>query len=276
MAGRDGHVPEIAEVMPDGVEAAGTEERARRRTVLVTGSTSGIGREVAQLLCVDGHTVIGAARSEGERLPSPRYHPVKLDLTDGRSVESLIQRIPGDLAKRVDGLINVAGSDVGGLRPFEDTSVHDLLRTVTTNFTGLILLTHSLLPQLLGRPLADVINVTSLNAVRPAPNLATYSAAKAGVRGFTDALRQELAGTSVRVTEILPGMTRTGFAAARWKGDRQRAHEYYESMPGTLTPREVAEAVLFCLDRPRDVTVSELVILPTMRSSGGSRPRGSS
>jgi 3-hydroxy acid dehydrogenase / malonic semialdehyde reductase len=275
VAGRDARDRGNAEAMPHRVGTAG-EEPARRRTVLVTGSTSGIGREVARLLCGDGHTVIGAARSGRARLPSPRYHLVKLDLTDDGSIESLMQRIPHDLAKNIDGLINVAGSDVGGLRPFEESASADLHQTVATNFTGLLLLTRTLLPQLLKRSLADVINVTSVNAVRPAARLATYSAAKAGVRGFTEALRGELAGTRVRVTEILPGMTRTGFAEARWKGDRRRAEEYYRSMTGTLTPREVAEAVLFCLRRPRSVVISELVIVPTQRPRDRSGPGDSS
>src|SRR6266508_1814293 len=196
--------------MPNEDGASGQKERARSRTVLVTGSTSGIGREVARLLCEDGHTVIGAARSGRARLSSLLYHPVQLDLTDNGSVGSLMQRMPRDLAKRLDGLINVAGSDVGGLRPFDETAAANLHETVATNFTGLLPLTHALLPQLLTRPLADVVNVTSVNAVRPAAQLAAYSATKAGVRGFTDALRQELAGTRVRVTEILPGMTGRG------------------------------------------------------------------
>ena len=238
----------------------------RNRTILVTGPTSGIGREVARLLCNDGHTVIGAARRvRRPRFASAQFFPVRLDLADPESVQSLTRRLPHTLVRRIDALINVAGSDVGGLQPFTESSAGDVLHTVVTNLTGLVLLTRSLVPLLADRRFADIINVTSLNAIQPAPRLAAYSAAKAGVHGFTAALRREMAGTGVRVSEILPGMTRTGFAEARWRGDKARARDYYASMEGALRAGDVARAVVFCLYQPRSVTVSELAIVPTRR-----------
>jgi 3-hydroxy acid dehydrogenase/malonic semialdehyde reductase len=73
----------------------------------------------------------------------------------------------------------------------------------------------------------------------------------------------DYADSDIRVTEILPGLTRTGFAAARFHGDRHRGEDYYARFPGTIAAADVARAVIFALEQPAGVTIAQLVVVPT-------------
>jgi NADP-dependent 3-hydroxy acid dehydrogenase YdfG len=96
-------------------------------------------------------------------------------------------------------------------------------------------------------------------------NMAAYTASKAGVHAFSDVLRADLRETAVRVTEILPGLTRTDIIRKRYKGDEARAREYFARFEMALEPEDVARAVLFALDRPGHATVAQVVVLPANR-----------
>lgn len=236
------------------------------RTILLTGSTSGIGREIARAALSAGHTVIAAARTqaEGQSLDTDRYWPVTLDLADKHSVVSVLERVPKHLAGRIDALINAAAVDLGGKAPFVEMDFDDITTTIDTNLTGLVLLTRVVAPVLLAQPRGDIVNVSAMAVANPSPGLVNYAGTKFGLHGFTLALRKELASSGVRVTEVFPGIVRTGFATSRWKGDAARATTYYDSVPAILDPEDVASAILFCLSQPSKVTIPEISIVPSL------------
>ncbi|MCH6587349.1 MAG: SDR family NAD(P)-dependent oxidoreductase, partial [Proteobacteria bacterium] len=90
-----------------------------------------------------------------------------------------------------------------------------------------------------------------------------YNASKFAVRGFTDALRKDYADGALRITEILPGLVRTEFAARRFRGDAAKGTAYYDSFPEAMEPEDIARAILYALEQPAHVTVAQMVVVTT-------------
>jgi 3-hydroxy acid dehydrogenase/malonic semialdehyde reductase len=110
-----------------------------------------------------------------------------------------------------------------------------------------------------------IVNISSINAVRIVPDMAAYSTSKAGVHMFTETLRGELAETAIRVTEMQPGLTRTGIILTRYRGDRKKEKDYFDQFKLALDPADVARSILFALDQPPHVQIAEMMILPVNR-----------
>jgi 3-hydroxy acid dehydrogenase/malonic semialdehyde reductase len=109
------------------------------------------------------------------------------------------------------------------------------------------------------------VNMGSISALRLVPDMAPYSASKAGVHMLSDIIRGELAETGVRVTEILPGLTRTNIIRTRYRGDRDLEKQYFDQFKMALDPEDVARSVMYALSQPRHVQVAQVVILPVNR-----------
>ncbi|GFM76612.1 SDR family NAD(P)-dependent oxidoreductase [Pseudomonas cichorii] len=180
-------------------------------TILVTGSTSGIGLGLALGLHKAGNTVIIAGRRKAllDKIVSehPGIESVVLDVCDPQS----IQRTSEALAishPNLNVLINNAG-----IMHWEDLTAPQDLSTaediVTTNLLGTIRMVYAFIPQLIKQPKATIINVSSALAFVPLPATPTYSATKAAVHSFTQSLRVQLEGSSVEVIELAPPGVRT-------------------------------------------------------------------
>ena len=125
--------------------------------------------------------------------------------------------------------------------------------------------TRVILPGMLARNSGHVVNISSVNAVRIVPDMAAYSTSKAGVHMFTETLRGELAETAIRITEIQPGLTRTGIIRARYRGDTAKEQAYFEQFRIALEPEDVARTIMFALDQPPHVQIAEILVLPVNR-----------
>ena len=252
--------------MPDAPGRLGPECVA-----LVTGASSGIGEAVAQALAARGCRVILAAR-RAERLAAlaaeigPPALPWPLDLRDPAAVDALPHALPEPF-RRVDVLVNNAGHDVGGRRPFLDGSADDWADVIDTNLKGVFRITGAILPGMVARGRGDVVNVGSISGIRTLPNIVAYGTTKAALHMFSDNLRTELAGTGVRLTEILPGPTRSDFATSRYGGDDAAAERYYAdaSADAPLQSADVARTILFALEQPPHMTLTQLVLMPSSR-----------
>ena len=188
-------------------------------SALVTGASSGIGLELAKLLARDGYDLVLVAR-RADRLEElgaklSREHGVRakavgadLGLPDapGAIAETLKQG-----AVQIDVLVNNAGYGVHG--PFAKTELRTELDLLQVNVVALTHLTKLLLPAMLARRAGRILNVASTAAFQPGPLMAVYSASKAYVLSFSEALAEELAGTGVTVTTLCPGPVLTGFQA---------------------------------------------------------------
>ena len=203
---------------PAGAEG-GLLRRHQGETVLITGASSGIGRELARLFADDGADLVLCARGEG------RLRELAGELAAGYGVEA--QVVPADLSRPgspdeimetlaqrhidVDVLVNNAGFGAHG--PVAGIGVQRQLEMIEVNVAALTRLTALLLPGMLARRRGAILNIASTAAFQPGPHQAVYCATKAYVLSFTEALAEEVRGSGVRVTCLAPGATDTGFAA---------------------------------------------------------------
>ncbi|TDJ20063.1 MAG: SDR family oxidoreductase [Gammaproteobacteria bacterium] len=237
-------------------------------TALVTGASSGIGESIAIQLGRSGCRVICAGRRTDklealtEKLGSPG-RALELDVTDASSAQSLMSRLPEDW-RSIDILVNNAGHDQGGRRRFDQGSAAQWASIIETNVNGLIRTTHAVIPGMIARDHGHVVNIGSIAGLSPYATGTIYAASKHAVHGFSESLRLDFAGTGIRVTEILPGMVRTNFALTRW-GDPARAAAFYDDVGACLTPEDIARSVLFALQQPPHVVISQLVVVPNAR-----------
>lgn len=185
----------------------------RRRVVLVTGASSGLGNACATQLAKKGYVVYGTGRApEGKnRMADEFFEMIRMESSDDDSVHTAVSYV---LAKeeRIDALICCAGMGLAG--SVEDTPMHDAARQLDVNFLGAARAVREVLPGM--RAAGGTILVVGSMAGRiGVPFQAYYAASKFALEGFVDSLRMELARFPVRVSIIEPGDFRTGFTAAR-------------------------------------------------------------
>ena len=232
--------------------------------VLVTGAGAGIGRAVAIKLSEEGYRVVAAGRRKGplDETVAALAGPGLAVQFDVARDEDLLSRLPPDW-REVEVLVNNAGSDVGGRRPFHTGDMGNWRGTIETNVIGLMQVTRDVLPQMVARGRGHVVNIGSSVAHRSYPGSVTYAASKAAVHMLSDCLRAEHVGTGVRVTEIMPGLVRTEFDATRKFGDAEAAAAFYDSFGTVLEPDDVARAVAFALQQPPGVVIAQMTVLPS-------------
>lgn len=235
-------------------------------TALVTGASSGIGESIATTLVRNDFRVVCAGR-RGDKLEDlvrrlgSGAHPLELDVTDPTSVENLLSRLPEDW-RSIDVLVNNAGHDEGGRRRFDEGSADQWASIIETNVIGLIRTTRAVIPAMVERDHGHIVNIGSIAGISPYATGTIYSASKHAVHGFSESLRLDFAGTGIRVTEILPGLVRTNFALTRWH-DQTRADNFYDDFGACLAPEDIARTVLFAVQQPPNVVISQLVVVPS-------------
>lgn len=191
---------------------------APRRTALVTGASSGIGKAFAEQLAGSGHDLVITARRIDrllalrealERAHGVRVEVIAADLADPRAPEQLFGRI-GALGTPIDVLVNNAGYRMRGTYGANSWQANaDCLQVLVT---AVCQLTHALLPGMIERGYGRIIQVASIAGLLPgAPNGTLYSASKTFVVRFTESLALELEGTGVHVTAACPGLTESEF-----------------------------------------------------------------
>jgi 3-hydroxy acid dehydrogenase/malonic semialdehyde reductase len=236
---------------------------------LITGAAGGMGIAIATALVAARYRVVLADRDE-DRLKTlaqklgPTAFPLVLDITDEQRVARLPDLIPEEW-RPIDTLINNAGHDIGGRTRFDEGAIEDWANILETNIIGLMRVTHAMLPDMIRRDTGDIVNMSSINALRIIPDMAPYSASKAAVSMLTQTIRGELAGTGIRVIEINPGLTKTNIIATRYRGDQKKTKEYFDQFGMALEPEDIARSIMFALGQPRTVQIAQMVILPLNR-----------
>ena len=226
--------------------------------VLVTGASSGIGRAVTDSLRTAGYSVLGISRREVMPAESPdggSFEPVRLDLAD---LDALPARAD-ELARERDdvaALVLAAGQGLfGGL---EELSYEQMRSLIDVNLVANLFLCRAFVPVLKRRGRGHLVFVGSEAALTGARRGSVYCASKFGLRGFAQALRQEVARSGVRVTQIHPGMVRTPFFDGL-------GFEPGEADDNALGPEDVARAVVFALQARPEVIVDEIELSPVSK-----------
>jgi 3-hydroxy acid dehydrogenase/malonic semialdehyde reductase len=224
-----------------------------KRTVLVTGASSGIGRAIARNLLRQGHHVIGMSRDSGKFIrQQANFSPVQLDLSRLNDIPPKIRELEQAFPD-IDAVVFCAGmGQFGSVEEFSYAQIEDLM---TLNFTSQAFLVKALLPALKRKACGDLIFIGSEAALKGSRKGAVYCAAKFAVRGFTQALREECGKSNVRVCLINPGMVKTAFF-------EQLSFEPGDHQSNFITPEDVAEAVSYVLNSRAQIVVDEINLSP--------------
>jgi len=181
-----------------------------KKIILITGISSGFGKQTARLLAERGHKVYGTVRREAGSEQGVNY--LKMDLTDYASVKNAISNVL-EKEGRIDVLINNAGAHTGG--PIETSPMENIRVQMDTNFMGLVNITKELLPVMRKQGGGTIINFSSIGGLMGLPFQGYYSASKFAIEGFSEALRMEVSAYNIKVVLINPGDFHTSNSANR-------------------------------------------------------------
>lgn len=252
-----------------------------RKIVLITGATSGIGEACARKFAQGGYDVIITGRraqllanlkkeleAEGVRVLALAF-----DVRNRNAATAAINSLPLEW-QQIDVLINNAGLALG-LEPEYEGSFEDWETMIDTNIKGLLTMTRLIVPRMVKRDSGHVINIGSVAGDAAYAGGNVYCGTKAAVKTITDGLRIDLAHTSVRVTNVKPGLVETHFSNVRFHGDDARADKVYEGVK-PLTGADIAEVVFYAASAPAHVQIAEVLVLATHQANGSVLHRNTS
>ncbi|MBB4037810.1 hypothetical protein GGR21_003731 [Dysgonomonas hofstadii] len=250
------------------------ESMQMKKTALITGATSGLGKAIALRLAKEGCDVIITGRRK-ERLEElekeievkyeSKVYSLCFDVRVYDEVETAIDSLPKEW-KKIDILVNNAGLAVG-LAPIQDGEIDDWERMIDTNIKGLLYVTRVVSPMMVARKSGHIINIGSIAGKGVYPNGAVYCATKYAVNALHQGMRMDLLPYHIRVTQICPGAVETEFSLVRFKGDQQRADLVYEGYDN-LDADDIAEAVYYAISQPPHVNVQDILVMPTAQATG--------
>lgn len=229
-----------------------------QRTAVVTGASSGIGAASARVLAAHGwKVVVGARRIERLEALAEEIGGIALplDVSDADAVDAFCAQVP-----ECSLLVNNAGGALG-MRTIAEADDAEWLRMYEINVMGTVRMTRALLPALIASGDGQIITIGSVAGREAYARGAGYNAAKFGQAALMRALRFELLGQPVRVSEIDPGMAETEFSIVRLGGDVDKARAVYEGMT-PLTAEDIADAVAWVASRPSHVNIDQILMMP--------------
>jgi serine 3-dehydrogenase len=239
-------------------------------TILITGATAGFGAASARRFIKEGWKVIGTGR-RAERLAALKeelgenFYGAVFDVTDEAAMQSALGALPPAFAA-IDVLVNNAGLALG-TAPAPKALLSDWKTMVDTNITGLLAITHHMLPGLIERR-GLIVNLSSVAAHWPYSGGNVYAGTKAFLRQFSLGLRSDLHGSGVRVTSIEPGLCESEFTLVR-NGGNQAAYDALYGGAHALQPEDIANTIYWIASQPAHVNVNSLEIMPVSQSFAG-------
>ena len=240
------------------------------KTALITGATSGIGKATAQLLGRQGYRLIICGRRidvleelQAELSPHTEVFSLTFDQRYYAEVEKAITSLPENW-REIDILINNAGN-AHGLDSLIEGNVEDWDAMMDGNVKGLLYVSKMILPGMKSKNSGHVINISSVAARQTYANGVVYCASKRAVDVISEGMRLELTEFGIKVTNIQPGAVETDFSKVRFKGDENRADTVYQGYEA-LKAEDIADAISYCINAPKHVTVSDMTIYPSAQS----------
>lgn len=241
-----------------------------KKTALITGATSGIGRATAHLFAKHGINLILCGRRQ-ERLEIVKKALEKetdvvtlnFDVRHKNETLDAIASLPENF-KTIDILINNAGN-AHGLDPIQDGNLDDWDAMMDINVKGLLYVSKAIIPQMTERKSGHIINIGSSAGKEVYPKGNVYCASKHAVLAITEGMRIDLNEFGIKVTAINPGLVETEFSKVRFKGGEQ-ADSVYRGYKA-LQAEDIAEIIHFAVTRPAHVNIADLLVFPTAQAS---------
>ena len=244
-----------------------------KKTVLITGATSGIGLGCARKFAANGDRLILTARNQ-QRLEEISNELKKngtevltlaFDVRNRQEAIKAVNSLPADW-QDIDVLVNNAGLALGLEQEYKG-DLDDWETMIDTNIKGLLLMTRLIVPRMVERNCGHVINIGSVAGDAAYAGGNVYCATKAAVKALSDGLRIDVADTEVRVTNLKPGLVETNFSNVRFRGDTERAAKLYQGIV-PLTGDDIADVAVYAANAPKHVQIAEVLILATHQASG--------
>lgn len=244
-----------------------------KKTVLITGATSGIGEATARAYAAAGDKLIITGR-RGDRLQALKAElkatygaevcVAAFDVREQAMCEAAIEALP-EKFRQIDVLVNNAGL-AAGLEHVNDGNPDDWNAMIDTNIKGLLYISRVVANLMVENGIrGHIVNIGSIAGTQVYENGNVYCATKHAVHALSQGMRIDFLRQGIRVTEIRPGMVETEFSIVRFHGDKQRADGVYAGLQ-PLTGKDVAEAVVWATSQPDHVHINEIVLTPTAQA----------
>jgi NADP-dependent 3-hydroxy acid dehydrogenase YdfG len=244
-----------------------------KKTVLITGATSGICEATARAYAAAGDKLIITGR-RGDRLQALKAElkatygaevcVAAFDVREQAMCEAAIEALP-EKFRQIDVLVNNAGL-AAGLEHVNDGNPDDWNVMIDTNIKGLLYISRVVVNLMVENGIrGHVVNIGSIAGTQVYENGNVYCATKHAVHALSQGMRIDFLRQGIRVTEIRPGMVETEFSIVRFHGDKQRADGVYAGLQ-PLTGKDVAEAVVWATSQPDHVHINEIVLTPTAQA----------
>ena len=241
-----------------------------KKTALITGATSGIGRATGYEFAKHGINLILCGRRQ-ERLNYIEKELKKLtevctlnfDVRHKEAITNAIDSLPDDF-KRIDILINNAGN-AHGLDPIQDGSLDDWDAMMDINVKGLLYVSKAIIPKMVERQSGHIINIGSSAGKEVYPKGNVYCGSKHAVVAITEGMRIDLNPYGIKVSAINPGLVETEFSKVRFKGNAiaETVYKGYKA----LQAEDIAEIIYFTISRPAHVNLADVLIFPTAQAN---------
>ncbi|MCP4186436.1 MAG: SDR family oxidoreductase [Gammaproteobacteria bacterium] len=222
------------------------------RRILITGTSSGIGQATARLLLEKGYSVTGISRKTEH---DDKFKTIQLDLANSHDIDKCLKQLLKTTS--FDGFIHAAG--YGGFGSIEQFSVTQIERAIQVNLTSALLIARLLVPAFRKQQSGRLIFIGSESALNAGRKGALYSAAKFGLRGFCQALREDCASDGIQVSLINPGMVRSPFF------DKLRFAPA-DQPENAIEPAQIAELVDYILASNDNIVFDDVQLTPRIKS----------
>lgn len=236
-----------------------------KKTVFITGATSGIGKATAEIFAQQGHRLILCGRRQ-EVLDELKAHfsgnevyTLQFDVRNQAEVEKAIASLPENF-KHIDVLVNNAGN-AHGLDSISEGNVADWDAMMDGNVKGLLYVSQPIIKIMKAQNSGHIVNISSVAARQTYANGVVYCASKKAVDVISEGMRLELTEFGIKVTNVQPGAVETDFSMVRFKGDEERAATVYAGYE-PLIAEDIADVISYCVNAPDRVSIADICIFP--------------
>ena len=237
-----------------------------KKTIFITGATSGIGKATAEVFAKQGNRLIICGRRK-EVLNNLQIqlsnftdvYSLVFDVRNQQEVQNAINSLPEDW-KNIDVLVNNAGN-AHGLEPISDANISDWDAMMDGNVKGLLYVSQPIIKLMKANNSGHIVNISTVAARQTYANGTVYCASKKAVDVISEGMRLELTEFGIKVTNVQPGAVETDFSKVRFKGDEERAATVYAGYE-PLIAEDIADAISYCVNAPDRVSIAEICIYP--------------